>query len=74
MEDFLALLNFGGRSSKSCTQFITPDSRHVDWKKFRGNTPNSPEVIEPNMLNFKPNFKFSQLKFFGGSPPSSGVR
>ena len=37
-------------------------------KKFHGDTPNSPEVIEPNMLTFRPNFKFSRLKFFGGTP------
>ena len=37
-------------------------------KKFCEDTPNSPEVIEPNTLNFRPNFKFSQLKFFGGDP------
>jgi len=37
-------------------------------KKFREDTPNSPEVIEPNTLNFRPNFKFSRLKFFGGPP------
>jgi len=37
-------------------------------KKFREDTPNSPEVIEPNALNSRPNFKFSRLKFFGGLP------
>jgi len=51
-----------------CTQFITPATRHVDWKKFREDTPSSPEVIEPNTLNFWPNFKFSRLKFFWGTP------
>jgi len=30
----------------------------------------SPEVIEAHTLNFKPNFKFSRLIFFGGEPPS----
>ena len=42
-------------------------------KKFREDTPNSPEVIEPNKLNFRPNFKFSQ-KNVGGPPPSSSLR
>ena len=28
----------------------------------------SPEVIEAHTLNFKPNFKFSRLIFFGGTP------
>ena len=42
-------------------------------KKFHEDIPTSPEVIEPNTLNFRPNFKFSRLKFFffwGGGPPS----
>jgi len=37
-------------------------------------TPSSPEVIEGNTLNFRPNFKFSTLKkifFFGGGDPRS---
>ena len=68
LDDFLALLNFGGRPSKNCTQFITPATRHVYWEKFCEDTPSSPEVIEPNTLNFRPNFKFSRLKFFGGTP------
>ena len=42
-------------------------------KKFHEDTPTSPEVIEPNTLNFRPNFKFSRLNFFfwGGTlvPP-----
>ena len=43
-------------------------------KKFREYTPNSPEVIEPSMLIFLPNLKFSRLKIVGGPPPSSDVR
>ena len=35
-------------------------------EKFREDNPTSPEVIEAHTLNFKPNFKFSRLKFFGG--------
>jgi len=59
----------GGRSSKSYTHVMTPVSRHVVWKMFCGDTPTSPEVIMANTLNFKPNFKFSRLKFcFGGTP------
>jgi len=41
-------------------------------KKVHEDTPTSPEVIEPNMLNFRPNFKFSRLNFFGGPPPPWG--
>jgi len=55
----------GGRPSKSYTNVITPASWHVVWKMFCGDTPTSPEVIVANTLNFKPNFKFSRLKFFG---------
>jgi len=32
----------------------------------------SPEVIEARTLNFKPNFKFSRLKLFGGPPSPLG--
>jgi len=58
----------GGRPSKSYSHFITPVSRHVPWKKFCGDTPTSLEVIGAHTLNFKPNFKFSRLNFFRGSP------
>ena len=34
--------------------------------------PISPEVIDVHTLNFKPNFKFSRLKFFGGPPSQLG--
>jgi len=58
----------GGRPSKSYTHVMTPVPRHVVWKMFFGDTPTSPEVIVANTLNFKANFKFSRLKFFGGTP------
>ena len=58
----------GGRPSKSYTNVMTPASWHVVWKMFCGDTPTSPEVIVANTLNFQPNFKFSRLKFFGGTP------
>ena len=35
-------------------------------EKFRGDIPTSPEIIGAHTLNFKPNFKFSRLFFFGG--------
>jgi len=47
---------FGGGNCKNCTQFITPASTDVDWKKSREDTPTNPEVIEAHTLNFKPNF------------------
>jgi len=37
-------------------------------KKFHEDIPTSPEVIGVHTLNFEPNFKFSQLQFFGGTP------
>jgi len=58
----------GGRPSKIHTYFIIPDSRHVVWIKFCGDTPTSPEVIGAHTLNCRPNFKFSRLNFFRGSP------
>ena len=73
---FLPSQIFGGGPSKNYTHFINPALRHVDWKSFvgTGDTPSSPEVIEDNTLNFRPNFKFSRLKFFCGTPvPLAGV-
>jgi len=70
---FFALPNFMDRPSKSHTHFITTTSQHVAWKKFCEETPTSPEVIVASMLNFKPNFKFLQLKFFGGTPVFLGM-
>ena len=58
----------GGRPSKSHTHFITPTSRHIAWKRFCGDTPISPEVLVAHTLNFRPNFKFSRLKFFWETP------
>ena len=57
---------------------MTPVSRHVVRKMFRGDIPTGPEVIGVHTLNFKPNFKFSGLEFFlggrEGPRPTSGVR
>jgi len=61
--------SLGGRPSKSYTNVMTPALWHVVWKMFCENTPTSPEVIVANTLNFKPDFKFSRLKFWG-KPPS----
>jgi len=62
-----------GRPSKTYTHFIIPDSRHVVWKKFYEDIPTSSGVIGAHTMNFKPNFKFSRLKFFGGTPLSVRV-
>jgi len=58
----------GSLLSKSYTHVMTPASRHVVWKMFCEDTATSPEVIMANTLNFKPNFKFSRLKFWRGTP------
>jgi len=61
--------------SENCTRVITPDLRHVDWKKCHEYTFTRPEVIVAHTLNFRPNFKFSRLICFRGDPrPSWGVR
>jgi len=58
----------GGLPSKRYTHFITPTSRHVARKRFCEDTPISPEVLVAHTQNFKPNFTFSRLKFFWGTP------
>jgi len=65
-----ALRNFGGRPSKNCTHVITSGPRHVVWIKICDDIPITAEVIDVHTLNFKPNFKFSRLKFFLGGPLS----
>jgi len=75
LDDFLALLNFRGQAFQKLYPVYHSCHAARRLKKFREDTPNSPEVIEPNTLNFRQNFKFSRLNFFGGTPPpSSGVR
>jgi len=58
----------GGLPSKRYTHFITPTSRYVAWKWFCKDTPIRPEVLVAHILDFKPNFKFSRLKFLRGTP------
>jgi len=58
----------GGRPSKSYTNVMTPETWHVVWRMFCGDTPTDPEVIVANTLNFKPNFKISRFFLFGGTP------
>jgi len=41
-------------------------------KKFSEDTSTSPEFIDSNTLNFKPNFKFSRFKIFLGDPVPLG--
>ena len=76
LDDFLALLNFWGQAfQKLCSVYHScVAARRL--KKFHEDIPISPEVIEPNTLNFRPNFKFSRLIFFLGGTldPLMGVR
>jgi len=44
--------------------------KNVVWIKICDDIPISPDVIDVHTLDFKPNFKFSRLKFFGGTPVS----
>jgi len=55
-------------SPKSYTHSITTASCHIAWKKFCEDTPTSPEVIRAHTLSFRPNFKFSGLNLFKGTP------
>jgi len=72
---FLPSQILGGKPSKNCTQVITPGTRHVVWIKICDDIPISSELIDVYTLNFKPNFKFSGLKFFWGDPrPNWGMR
>ena len=41
-------------------------------ENFGDDIPTSPDVIEAHKLNFKPNFKFSRLKFLGDPRPLWG--
>jgi len=71
-ESFLALPNFWGRAFQKLYARYHPYLGSRRLEKFLEDTPTSPEVIEAHALNFKRNFKFPQLKFFGG-PPSQLV-
>jgi len=73
LDDFLALLNFWGRAFQKLYPVYHSCLAVRRLKKFYEDTPTSPEVIEPNTLNFRPNFKFSRLKLFGGTLVPLGV-
>ena len=63
---------FWGGASKNCTRVITFDSRHVVWKSFVSILPPAPKLLRLTRWIFKPNFKFSPLKFFGRPPSQLG--
>jgi len=72
-DDFLALLNFWWRTFQKLYPVNHPCLMARRLKKFHEDTPTSPEVIEPNTVNFRPNFKFSRLIFLGGPSSPLGV-
>jgi len=63
---------FGAGIVKVVPELSPLPCRTSTEKKFREDTPTSPEVIESNTLNFRPDFLFSRLKFFGGTPSQLG--
>ena len=69
-----AILNFRGQAIQKLYPRYHPwlVTRRVD-KKICDDIPISREVIDVHTLNFKPDFKFSRLKFFWGTPVSVGV-
>ena len=70
---FLPSQILGARPSEKCTQVITSGSRHVVWIKICDDISISSEFIDVYTLNFKPNFTFSRLKIFWGTPIPIGV-
>ena len=69
LDVFLALGNFGGRTFQKLYTRYHPCLAARRLENFREDTHTSPKVIEAHTLNFKPNFKFSGLIFFGGGTP-----
>ena len=72
---FMALPNFRGRAFQKLFARYHPCIATRRLEKFHEDIPTSPEVIGVHMLNFKPNFKFSQLELFWDtiSRPSGGA-
>jgi len=69
---FLALQNFRGRVFQKlyARYHLCLTTRRLE--KFHEDIPSSPEVVGVHTLNFKPNFKFSRLEFFWGTPSHFG--
>jgi len=66
LDDFLAFLNLWGQAFQKLYPVYHYCLAARRLKKFHEDIAISPEVIEPNTLNFRPNFKFSRLIFLGG--------
>ena len=69
---FLTLPNFRGRAFQKLYARYHPCLAVRRLKKLHEDIPTNPEVIGVHTLNFKPNFKFSRLNFFGGPPSQLG--
>ena len=69
LDVFFALPNFRGQAFQNLYWFYHPwlEAHHLE-KVLWGYSTTSPEVIGAHTLNFKVNFKFSGLNFFGGTP------
>jgi len=74
LDVYFALPNFRGPAFQKLYPFYHPYLTARRMEKFCEDTPISPEVLIARTLNFKPDFKFSPLKFFGDPLPSWGMR
>jgi len=70
---FIGPRKFWGRAFQKLYTHYHPSLAVRRLENFREDTHTSPEVIEAHTLNFKPNFKFSRLIFFGGTPVPAWV-
>jgi len=59
---------------RAITVSFVDQSSSRGLEKFGENIPTSPEVIGAHTLNFKRNFKFSSIFWWGEPRPSLGVR
>ena len=71
---FFALPNFRGLAFQKLYPFYHPYLTARRMEKFCEDTPISREVLFAHTLNFKPDFKFSRLKFFWGTLVPLDVR
>jgi len=68
LDVFFALPNFRGQAFQNVYTFNHHWLAARRLVKFCEDSPTSSEVIGAHTLNLKLNFKFSGLKFFGGTP------
>jgi len=73
MDDFFRCPKCQGAVLPKVIPIISPMPRGTSPGKSCEDTPTNPEVIGAHTLNFKANFKFPRLTFFGGTPVPAGV-